>query len=184
MAEHHIVVTNFTHLTEEQLLFILQRRNHPDIRRWMAHPEPIAAPYHLAYCAALKDKPDTLYLYVTYDGQPACVITLHATDATWRELKDTGCYAFDPPLCSTAIIMNLIRWHLAVTRGTKFIRTLIKNANEMGLFANRFYYGATEVARDADYTHFELTFSEPPEFYQAKLNAQLSKLHATMDFAL
>ena len=184
MAEHHIVVTNFTHLTEEQLLFILQRRNHPDIRRWMAHPGPIAAPDHLAYCAALKDKPDTLYLYVTYDGQPACVITLHATDATWRELKDTGCYAFDPPLCSTAIIMNLIRWHLAVTRGTKFIRTLIKNANEMGLFANRFYYGATEVARDADYTHFELTFSEHPEFYQAKLNAQLSKLHATMDFAL
>ena len=78
MAEHHIDITNFTHLTEEQLLFILQRRNHPDIRRWMAHPEPISAESHLKYCAALKDKPDTLYLYVTYDGQPACVINLPA----------------------------------------------------------------------------------------------------------
>ena len=47
MAEHHIVITNFTHLTEDQLLFILQRRNHPDIRRWMAHPEHISAESHL-----------------------------------------------------------------------------------------------------------------------------------------
>ena len=56
---HHIVATNFTKLSKEQLLFILQRRNHPEVRRWMAHPEPIAASDHLAYCATLKERPET-----------------------------------------------------------------------------------------------------------------------------
>ena len=67
---HHIVATNFTELSQDQLLFILQRRNHPGVRRWMAHPEPIAVQDHLAYCASLKDRPETLLLYVSYDGAP------------------------------------------------------------------------------------------------------------------
>ena len=72
---HHIVATNFTELSEEQLLFILQRRNHPEVRRWMAHPEPIADQDHLAYCATLKERPESLLLYVTYDDAPACVLS-------------------------------------------------------------------------------------------------------------
>lgn len=106
---HHIVATNFTHLSEEQLLFILQRRNHPEVRRWMSHPEPIAPQDHLNYCTTLPERPDILLLYVTYDGQPACVLSYQAHDASWQEIDDSGKKSM------TVAAMALIR-HLARRR--------------------------------------------------------------------
>lgn len=181
---HHIVATNFTELSQDQLLFILQRRNHPEVRRWMAHPEPIAAPDHLAYCASLKDRPETLLLYVSYDGTPACVLSYQAHDANWQEIDDSGCYGFDPVPCSTAILSQLMRLKLAALKGIKKVRIKVLSANEMALFACQYYHGYSITDSDEKYTHLELSLPEPGAVYQAQLEAQLAKLHARLELKL
>ncbi len=181
---HHIVATNFTELSQDQLLFILQRRNHPEVRRWMAHPEPIAAPDHLAYCASLKDRPETLLLYVSYDGTPACVLSYQAHDANWQEIDDSGCYGFDPAPCSTAILSQLMRLKLAALKGIKKVRIKVLSANEMALFACQYYHGYSITDSDEKYTHLELSLPEPGAVYQAQLEAQLAKLHARLELKL
>ena len=181
---HHIVATNFTELSEEQLLFILQRRNHPEVRRWMAHPEPIAAQDHLAYCATLKERPETLLLYVTYDGAPACVLSYKAHDASWQEIDDSGCYGFDPAPCSTAIVSQLMRLKLAALKGIKQVRIKVLSTNEMALFACQYYHGYRITGSDDKYAHLELSLPEPRSVYQAQLEAQLTKLHATLELKL
>ena len=136
---HHIVATNFTELSEEQLLFILQRRNHPEVRRWMAHPEPIADQDHLAYCATLKERPESLLLYVTYDDAPACVLSYKAHDASWQE---------DPAPCSTAIVSQLMRLKLAALKGIKQVRIKVLSTNEMALFACQYYTASQATMRN------------------------------------
>ena len=181
---HHIVATNFTELSQDQLLFILQRRNHPEVRRWMAHPEPIAVQNHLAYCASLKDRPETLLLYVSYDGAPACVLSYQAHDATWQEIDDSGCYGFDPAPCSTAIVSQLLRLKLAALKGIKKVKIKVLSSNEMALFACQYYHGYQISGCDEKYTQLELSLPEPGTVYQTKLEAQLAKLHATLELKL
>lgn len=181
---HHIVATNFTHLSEEQLLFILQRRNHPEVRRWMSHPEPIAPQDHLSYCATLPERPDTVLLYVTYDGQPACVLSYQAHDASWQEIDDSGSYGFDPPPCSAALVSQLLRLKLAALKGFRKIKIKVLSSNEMALFACLYYHGFKITRQDEHYTYLELSLPESAAVYQAQLEAKLNKLHATLELKL
>ena len=89
--EHILRVRNFTHLTQAELLLILERRNHPEVRHWMVHTEPITVEEHLSYCAALAHRSEVLALFAEYDG---------------HHIVDSGSYAFAPAPCSTAV--NLI----------------------------------------------------------------------------
>ncbi len=101
--EHILRVRNFTHLTQAELLLILERRNHPDVRHWMVHTEPITVEEHLSYCAALAHRPEVLALFAEYDGHPCCVDPYRAADCSWHHIVDSGSYAFVPAPCSTAV---------------------------------------------------------------------------------
>lgn len=60
---------NFTQLSREDLLMILEWRNHPDIRKCMNTTAPITAEAHLSFCASLKDRNDRYYWLIKKGNQ-------------------------------------------------------------------------------------------------------------------
>lgn len=67
---------NFVNLTDEELLLILQWRNHPDIRRCMNNTEPITEESHLNYCHNLKNKEDVIYWLILKENKPVGVLNI------------------------------------------------------------------------------------------------------------
>lgn len=181
---HHILARNFTLLSEKELLMILDRRNHPDVRKCMVHTNPIATEEHLRYCASLKERSDILQLLVEFDGIPACVLTFKATDDSWQEIADCGIYAFDPEPCSSSILSNIIGCQLIANRGVKVSSLKVRNDNEMAIFANQYYHDFHVVRKDAEYTYMTAKLAQPSKFYQARVDHQLTKLHAQLELIL
>ena len=93
ITPHHIVARNFTLLSRDELLMVLARRNHPEIRRWMIHDQPITPEEHLSFCARLKEHPERLILLVECDGQPISVLSFTAADACGASLKTAAAIA-------------------------------------------------------------------------------------------
>lgn len=184
MVRHHILARNFTLLNKEELLMILERRNHPNVRKWMVNSAPIAMDEHLRYCSSLKDRPDTLQLLVEFDGRPTCVISYKAIDSSWRELADCGIYAFEPEPYSSSALSQAIGCKLIALRGIRAINIKVKNDNEVAIFANQYYHGYRVVAQDAEYTYMTVNLNEPASFYQAQSDQMLAKLHATLELQL
>ena len=118
--EHILRVRNFTHLTQAELLLILERRNHPDVRHWMVHTEPITVEEHLSYCAALAHRPEVLALFAEYYGHPCCVDPYRAADCSWHHIVDSGSYAFALAPCSTAVISLKLDIHTVYQDETRF----------------------------------------------------------------
>ena len=54
----------------------------------------------------------------------------------------------------------------------------------MALFACQYYHGYQITVHDEKYTQLELSLPEPGTVYQTKLEAQLAKLHATLELKL
>lgn len=183
-ATHHILVRNFTMLSETELLMILERRNHPDVRKWMVNTDPIAPEEHLRYCASLKDRPEILQLFVEFDGKPACVLSYKATDSSWHKLADSGIYAFDPEPCSSSILSNIISWHIIAKLDIKESNIMVRNENEMAIFANQYYHGCHVVAQDEHYTYMKSTIEQPASFYLAQAEQKLKKLDAALELRL
>lgn len=67
---------NFVNLTDEELLLILQWRNHSDIRRCMNNTEPITEESHLNYCHNLKNKEDVIYWLILKENKPVGVLNI------------------------------------------------------------------------------------------------------------
>lgn len=67
---------NFVNLTDEELLLILQWRNHPDIRKCMNNTEPIPEESHLNYCHNLKNREDVIYWLILKENQPVGVLNI------------------------------------------------------------------------------------------------------------
>lgn len=177
-------LSNFTQLSEAELLMILERRNQPEVRQWMTNSEPIAPEDHLRFCARLKEQPDTLMLFAEFNGQPASVISFHAQDPSWHEIADFGCYAFYPQVDSAITIEHLALLHLVAQRGVKRCHCKVKANNRLAELLVTQVLGAHEVARAADYTYFELSFPEPPAHYQAQLNQRLAYLKLQLELRL
>ena len=183
-ATHHILARNFTLLSKDELLMILERRNHPEVRKWMAHTAPITPAEHLRYCASLKNRPELLQLLVEFDGHPACVLSYKATNSSWHELADIGIYAFDPEPCSSSILSNLIGYQIVAKLGIKVSNIMVRNENEMAIFANQYYHSYRIVAQDEHYTYMKSTLTESASFYLSQAEHMLTKLHATLELRL
>ncbi len=181
---HHILVRNFTLLSEPELLMILERRNHPEVRKWMINPDPIPREDHLRYCASLAERPDVLQLLVKFDGQPACVLSYKASDASWQEIKDGGIYAFDPEPCSSFVLSEIVGCQLVGQRAIKTIKILVRNDNEVAIFANQYYHGFHTTAQDDQFTYMEAITNEDPSFYLARSEQLLAKIPATLELKL
>lgn len=184
VVKHHILARNFTLLSEEELFMILERRNHPEVRKWMTNTNPITKTEHLRYCVSLKDRLDTLQILVEFDGKPTCVLSYRATASSWRELADCGIYAFDPEPCSSSTLSQIVGCKLIAMRGIKVIKIKVKNDNEVALFVNQYYHGYRIVAQDAAFTYMMVNLNEPASFYQAQAEQMLAKLHATLELQL
>lgn len=183
-ANHHILARNFTLLSKDELLMILERRNHPEVRKWMAHTAPTTPEEHLRYCASLKNRPEILQLLVEFDGQPACVLSYKATNSSWHEVADCGIYAFASEPCSSSTLSQIVGCKLIAMRGIKVIKIKVKNDNEVALFVNQYYHGYRIVAQDAAFTYMMVNLNEPASFYQAQAEQMLAKLHATLELQL
>lgn len=181
---HHILVRNFTLLSEAELLMILERRNQPDVRKYMVHTDPITPEEHLHYCASLKNRPDTLQLLVEFDGKPTCVINYKATDSSWYEVSDSGIYAFEPESCSSSILSLIVGCKLLSERDIKIMNIKVKNDNEIAIFANQYYHHYHIVKKDAKFTYMSTTSNHPASFYQEYVDRLLLKLNATLEFMI
>lgn len=182
--EHILRVRNFTHLTQAELLLILERRNHPDVRHWMVHTEPITVEEHLSYCAALAHRPEVLALFAEYDGHPCCVDTYRAADCSWHHIVDSGSYACAPAPCSTAVAIKLILLKVLSTYPVQSYQVKIKNDNEMALFVNQYYFGFVVTGRDDNYTYMQAQLNKTPSDYEAQMQAILARnrIHLELQF--
>ena len=64
----HFSFVNYTLLSEEQSYKIWEGRNHPDVRKWMAHQEPFSFEKHQQYVETLKNRTDRIYWAVLKDN--------------------------------------------------------------------------------------------------------------------
>lgn len=69
-----IELINFTQLSHDEKLMVLEWRNHLSVRKFMFGHEPIALENHLAYIKTLYEKEDRLYFLVKKDSEPIGVI--------------------------------------------------------------------------------------------------------------
>ena len=77
-----------------------------------------------------------------------------------------------------------MRLKLAALKGIKQVRIKVLSTNEMALFACQYYHGYQITGSDEKYAHLELSLPKPRSVYQAQLEAQLTKLHATLELKL
>lgn len=82
---------NFVNLTDEELLLILQWRNHPEIRKCMNNTDPILVESHLNYCHNLKNREDVIYWLILKDNQPVGVLNIIDIDYD-KETCEPGFY--------------------------------------------------------------------------------------------
>ena len=69
-----IELINFTQLSYDEKLMVLEWRNHHFVRKFMFAQEPITLENHLAYIETLYEKEDRLYFLVKKDSEPIGVI--------------------------------------------------------------------------------------------------------------
>lgn len=182
-ANHHILARNFTLLSKDELFMILERRNHPEVRKWMAHTAPITPEEHLRYCSSLKHRPDTLQLLVEFDGKSTCVLSYKATDSSWHKVSG-GIYAFDPEPCSSSILSLIVSSKLIAERSIKVMSIKVKNNNEVAIFANQYYHGYHIVKKDAEFTYMSVNLEHPASFYQEYADRLLAKINASLDLRI
>lgn len=75
---------NFVDLSKDELLTILEWRNHPDIRKYMNNTEPIAVESHLDFVQGLRSRTDAYYWQVSVDGAPVGVLNIIDVDTVSR----------------------------------------------------------------------------------------------------
>lgn len=67
---------NFILLDQDELLWILEWRNHPNIRKWMANSDLIKREDHLQFAANLTDRNDVCYWLILKDKAPIGVLNM------------------------------------------------------------------------------------------------------------
>ncbi len=92
---------NFCILSKQELLTILEWRNHPSIRKLMTDNNTISVESHLAYTESLKNRSDRYYWLVLYKQTPIGVMNISSIDH-----KDNSCepgYYLSPMMLDSGI---------------------------------------------------------------------------------
>lgn len=78
-TEYHFgkyTYVNFVNLSQEELLTVLEWRNHPDVRKHLNTTEQISVEGHLSFCESLKQREDKFYWIVKKGGRPVGVLNI------------------------------------------------------------------------------------------------------------
>lgn len=67
---------NFTRLSREELLQVLEWRNHPDVRKYLNNPNPIHYIDHLNFCGKLAEVTDKYYWVVKKGNRSIGVLNI------------------------------------------------------------------------------------------------------------
>lgn len=130
---HEISLVNFTDLSLDEKVMVLEWRNHESIRKWMFNQEEIALNNHLNYIDDLATKEDRIYFLVKVNNEPIGVI-----DFTNINLiqADIGLYA-KPNLrgVGSKLMESIISYGFTVLK----VDTLISEVFEENKSAIRLY---------------------------------------------
>lgn len=84
---------NFCMLNQERLTQILEKRNHPDIRKCMNNSQPISLDNHLKFCSMAESRDDKYYWLIKKDETPIGVLNIIDVDLQ-KEICEPGFYLF------------------------------------------------------------------------------------------
>ncbi|MBN2647027.1 MAG: UDP-4-amino-4,6-dideoxy-N-acetyl-beta-L-altrosamine N-acetyltransferase [Thiotrichales bacterium] len=87
-----VTLINFTELSKEDALSVLKMRNHPEICKWMYHPEAISETEHFRFIESLKK--DTTKHYFVVKKVDAFIGSINFTKVDdMKKTADFGLYA-------------------------------------------------------------------------------------------
>lgn len=163
-----LTFTNFTHLSERELLTVLEWRNRPEIREHMTHAGVITPEEHLSFCKTLPEREDLLYLRIDVNGIPSGVSSSRF-DFKHR-IIEPGVYYVAFPYAAAKVGMVLSYVYEAY--GMREVRSAVKKDNVQALLFNALKTGSTISGENGDYV---LLGTEVPLPYKSRLN--LHPLH-------
>jgi len=128
-----IKLINFTELSHNEKLMVLEWRNHPRIRAWMFTKEPISLENHLNYIDSLSLIKDRIYFLVKEDSKPVGVIDFTNIK---DEKAEIGLYA-KPELkgMGSRLMQEIISYAFNVLK----IKTLVSEVFEANTSAIKLY---------------------------------------------
>lgn len=149
MSKQELKFTNFTKLNQEQLLFILSKRNSDEIRFNMTNTDIISEESHLKFCANLKNDDTKIYLAVFLDSKIIGVIDFQNIDRE-AHTYEPGSYFFDAPsiLRSHAVIASN---YVCLINRLYYPNITVKKTNCQALIFNTMKMGCELVSEDDEY---------------------------------
>lgn len=147
-----IELINFTKLSKDQLLYILEKRNSDDIRKYMDNDQIISEQEHLDFCKRLVHSTSSLYFLVKYNNEPCGVYTINKINPQDNSAT-VGSYFFDGP----GILPTLTSEVIQLVFDKKNIKKLflyVKKSNEKAIFFNIFKMKAEIINEDDKYIYF------------------------------
>lgn len=193
IAEHRVVIRNFTKLDDEALSYILSYRNSDSVRFNMLSTDLLSLEGHLKFCHDLKQRPNKLYLLSAFDGYPMSVASIHA-DESWSRLLDYGMYAVGTthPERSSALegripvyeIDRVVIAHLVLSRGIKAVDFQFKLDNTKSIYVNLNKLQTHVLRQDDKLLYTRLDCLAPAFLYQKQLHDFCVKYHCTLEFDL
>lgn len=144
---------NFTKLTKEELLQILEWRNSDNIRQEMTHQEVISQDEHLKFCKKLKKRTDCVMCRIDWNNEPYGVITVSKLN-NFKHSAEIGTYFIKHDLNIPAICM-VYAGYLYQRLNLKEINFYTKKSNVKAIMFNLLKQGGKIVKEDEDYVFFK-----------------------------
>lgn len=158
MAENQFVFTNFTKLNKETLLEILKWRNSEEISQYML-TKHIGEANHLKFCESLKDRPLDKYIYITLNGQPYGVYSIHFKDETYKEIADLGGYSCGNAKIPFNTISSVLVCYYKEQHNIEQVHFKIKSDNIRQIWAIILRCPSIEYKETEDFCYFKLASS-------------------------
>src|SRR5574344_351431 len=153
MSKPVLTFRNFTKLPQKDLLYILEKRNSPDIRNKMTNTTIISRENHLSFCKSLRNNPTKLYFAVYLNNAIIGVIDFQNINYD-KHTYEPGSYFFDSP--------SIVRSHAVSASG--FVRLekklyypqiVVKKDNIQALLFNTMKMGAQIESEDENYYYLK-----------------------------
>jgi len=128
----HTELIDFTRLSEKEKHEVLTWRNHPEIRWWMHHTDPITLDEHFHFIESLKTKNDRQYYMVKIEEDPIGVIDFTQIDRE-KSCAHIGLYTKPSTRGKGKILMRKILEHGYNVLGLEKLIAEVYDTNEKAI---------------------------------------------------